>query len=202
MLKDIRVEKDRLRAQNRALREHLSPQEKLGRDLEICARLLSLSQYIECDTLFVYVSKPPMEVGTEYLIQAAWSYGKQTAAPRCVLGTREMCFYTISRPQDLAAGMFGVREPVLERCQKAQASEKSLCVVPGISFDLSGFRLGYGKGYYDRFLAEFPGRTIGICYQENVYPALPHGRFDRPVEWVVTEKSAYSVPFGLAAQKR
>ncbi|MDD6174436.1 MAG: 5-formyltetrahydrofolate cyclo-ligase [Firmicutes bacterium] len=201
MLKDIRVEKERLRAQNRQLRERLSPEEKLQQDLRIAARLLSLPQYRSCDTLFVYVSKPPLEVDTSYLIQAGWAQGKFVAAPRCVPGTREMQFYLIERPQNLAPGSFGVREPVPERCPAAQATKRSLCVVPGISFDQAGYRLGYGKGYYDRFLAGFPGKTVGICYEENLLAVLPHGRFDRPVDWIITEKSAYAVPFGLSAQR-
>lgn len=201
-VRDIRVEKERLRAQNRALREQIPPEEKQRRDLLICKRLLSMPQYRACDSLFVYVSKPPLEVGTEYLIQAAWTHDKIAAAPRCISGTREMCFYVITRPEDLAAGAFGVREPVPERCRKAKATQHSLCVVPGISFDPAGYRLGYGKGYYDRFLAGFPGKTVGICYQENLLPILPHGRFDRPVDWIVTEKSVCAVPFELPAQKR
>ncbi len=202
MLNDIRVEKNRLRTKNRMLREQISPEEKLERDLQICIRLLSLPQYRSCDSLFVYVSKPPLEVGTEYLIQAAWADEKKAAVPRCIPGTREMCFHVISQPEDLAAGSFGVREPIPDQCPKAQATAQSLCIVPGISFDLAGYRLGYGKGYYDRFLAGFPGKTIGICYQENLLPKLPHGRFDRAVEWIVTEKSAYAVPFTPAAHKR
>ena len=202
MLRDIRAEKERLRARNRQLRELLSPAQKQQKDLKIAAQLLSRPQYQTCDTLFIYVSKPPLEIDTVWLIQAGWTHEKAVAAPRCVPGTREMRFYFIETPQDLAPGSFGVREPIPEQCAPARATARSLCVVPGISFDSAGYRLGYGKGYYDRFLAGFPGKTVGICYEENLLAVLPHGRFDRPVDWIITEKTAYAVPFGLPAQRR
>lgn len=188
MLRDIRLRKDALRTKSRTYRLALEPAQKERWDLEICRRLLALQQYKKCDTLFVYVSKPPLEVGTEMLIQAAWSAGKKVAVPRCVPGTREMVFYEITTPRDLEAGTFGVGEPRVGRCRPAAAAPQSFCVVPGLCFDDSGYRLGYGKGYYDRFLARFPGKTAGICYCQCVYRNLPHGRFDRPVGWIITEK--------------
>ena len=87
MLRDIRAEKERLRARNRQLRELLSPAQKQQKDLKIAAQLLSRPQYQNCDTLCIYVSKPPLEIDTVWLIQAGWTHDKAVAAPRCVPGT-------------------------------------------------------------------------------------------------------------------
>ena len=66
--------------------------------------------------------------------------------------------------------------------------QNSLCVVPGMAFDCDGYRLGYGKGYYDRFLSGYHGVTAGICYSDCIRWKLPRGRFDRPVDILVTDK--------------
>jgi len=60
--------------------------------------------------------------------------------------------------------------------------------VPGLSFDLQGYRLGFGKGYYDRFLSDFGGVTVGVCYGKCTVTELPRGAFDRAVDIVMTEK--------------
>ena len=89
---------------------------------------------------------------------------------------------------DLEDGFFGVLEPDPQKAKKAETTEKSVCIVPAFLFDENGYRLGYGKGYYDRFLSKFEGKTVGICYDENIRNSLMHGKFDRPVGLIVTEK--------------
>ena len=85
----------------------------------------------------------------------------------------------------LAAGRFGIMEPV-NRTAPAIPDEDSLCIVPALTCDKSGLRLGYGRGYYDRFLAGFPGKSVIICYSDFVgeVPAEPH---DRRADAVITD---------------
>ena len=83
--------------------------------------------------------------------------------------------------------MFGVLEPEPVADNLYNESDGGLCIVPAFSYDWRGYRLGYGKGYYDRFLSRFEGNMVGICYSECVQRSLPHGRYDRPVELLVTE---------------
>jgi 5-formyltetrahydrofolate cyclo-ligase len=64
----------------------------------------------------------------------------------------------------------------------------SVCIVPAFMFDRRGYRLGYGKGYYDRYLSKYEGSTIGICYGENLQNELFHGKYDRCVDLIVTDK--------------
>lgn len=186
-VRDIRVEKDQVRRQCRQYREQLSAGEKRKLDTEIQSRFLALREYAGAGALFLYVSKE-IEVDTHSLIGAAWANGKRVAVPRCVPETREMEFYWIRVWEDLEEGAFGVLEPIPGRCTLVEGYQEGLCVVPGLSFDAEGYRLGYGKGYYDRFLSRFGGRTVGLCYQECMRWRLPHGRYDRPVEILVTER--------------
>ena len=67
---------------------------------------------------------------------------------------------------------------------------KSICIIPGIVFDKEGFRVGYGKGYYDRFLAEYDGTKFGLAYNECILDTVPRGRFDRHVDILISEKGA------------
>ncbi|MDR1806143.1 MAG: 5-formyltetrahydrofolate cyclo-ligase [Clostridium sp.] len=186
MTGDIRAEKNEIRAQCKRWRSKLGEQEKAALDSRIRNRVLALWQYREAKSLYSYVSGA-LEVDTRGIIEAAWAAGKEVAVPRCVPNTREMEFCLISSWEELEPGTFGVPEPK-SACPLAVPSEESLCLVPGLSFDSSGARLGFGKGYYDRFLAAFPGRAAGLCYEGCVRPHVPCGRFDRHLPIVITEK--------------
>jgi 5-formyltetrahydrofolate cyclo-ligase len=186
-VKNIREVKKNLRARYRKFREHMDPEQKLAKDCSIQSRLLALAEYSRADTLFTYVSKP-IEVDTISLIKAAFANHKRVAVPRCVPETRGMEFYYIQSLDDLEKGTFGVLEPVPSKCQLVTDYSKGLCIVPGLCFDAQGYRLGYGKGYYDRFLADFKGDTVGICYAGCVQWNLPHGYYDKPVDLLITEK--------------
>lgn len=187
LVTDIRPVKDALRRKHREWRENLAKEEKLQLDTAIAKQVRRLWQYQRCATLLTYVSTP-IEVDTRRIIRQALEDGKRVAVPRCVPGTRQMEFYYICSEETLSPGSFGVLEPDPFRCERLTDMSDGLCIVPAFSYDWHGFRLGYGKGYYDRFLSGFDGCRIGICYSACVQRSLPHGRFDRPVELLVTEK--------------
>ena len=184
---DIRPLKTKLRAQYKDLRRKLPPFEKQRRDEAIAARVASLWQYKQCRILLCYVSTP-LEVDTIGIIRRAFADGKQVAVPRCVENTRQMEFYCIQSLDELAPGTFGVLEPNPKTGFLLKDFTNGLCLVPALCYDWKGFRLGYGKGYYDRFLAEFKGHVIGLCYSDCIRRHLPHGKYDRPVDLLVTDK--------------
>lgn len=186
-MKDIRPIKTELRQKYRSLRQNMSQEIKDRYDEAITDQVMRLWQYKRQSVLLIYVSTP-IEVDTLRIIQCALNDGKRVAVPRCIPNTRNMEFYYIRSLQDLEPGSFGVLEPNPNPANLYKESEGGLCIVPAFSYDWRGFRLGYGKGYYDRFLSRFEGNMVGICYSECVQRSLPHGRFDRPVELLVTEK--------------
>ena len=184
---DIRALKMRLREEYRAKRTALTEEEKQRRDTEIAKTVRSLWQYRDNDLLLTYVSTP-IEVDTRLIIETALRDGKTVAVPRCVPQTRNMEFYRIRSLDELEQGSFGVMEPLPKKENLVEDFSRGLCLVPAFCYDFLGYRLGYGKGYYDRFLSDFGGNMIGICYSDCIRHRLPHGRFDRAVELIVTEK--------------
>ncbi len=186
-MKDIREYKNRLRQRYRSYRENLSPADKLRLDEDILSRVTRLNQYATATTVLVYVSTP-IEVDTRRLIERALADGKQVAVPRCVPNSRNMEFYRIDSLDELSKGTFGVDEPTPDPQRLISPECGGLCIVPALCYDEFGYRLGYGKGYYDRYLSGFKGITVGICYSACVRRSLVHGRYDRPVELLITER--------------
>ncbi len=185
-VKDIRPIKQQLREHYKQLRRELPPKDKEHRDRRVADHVRRLWQYTKNDTLLCYVSTD-IEVDTHRIIECALQDGKKVAVPRCIPGTRLMEFYYIDSLSDLAPGSFGVLEPVADPEKLLTDLSSGLCLVPALCYDLEGYRLGYGKGYYDRYLAGFEGSLVGLCYSDCIERHLPHGRFDRPVETLVTE---------------
>lgn len=185
---DIREYKKELRAKYRKIRTDMSCDDKADRDRRILERILASGQYENAQIILTYVSTD-IEVNTRELIKESIARKKRVAVPRCIDGTRDMDFYFIKSLDDLEKGTFGVLEPVPEKCVKAYAFETALCIIPGLGFDMYGYRLGYGKGYYDRFLSAHPKLfKMGICYCACTCNRLIHGRFDIEADMLVTEK--------------
>ncbi|MCL2884456.1 MAG: 5-formyltetrahydrofolate cyclo-ligase [Oscillospiraceae bacterium] len=184
---DIRLIKKDLREKSKILRRALSADEKAARDAQIAALVTALPAFAQADVLLTYIALP-IEVDTAAVIRAARGAGKAVAAPRCVPGTSDMVFYFFDTEADLAPGTFGVPEPVANSAHELRDFSTGLCLVPALSYDRQGYRLGYGKGYYDRFLSNYSGVTVGLCYHDCVGELLPHGKYDRPVDLLVTEK--------------
>ena len=172
------------RKEHLAIRNAMSEKEVAEKSGVIVKRLLQTGWYQNAQEIFAYYPLKN-EVDCRALFLQAWSDGKKIALPR----TREenqMDFYYIDDFMQLKEGAFHVMEP-MENCVRA-VPDKQPVIVPGSVFGRDGSRYGYGKGYYDRFLAKFNGKTIGICYDENISQSLMHGKFDRPVDLIVTEK--------------
>lgn len=189
---DLRIYKNELREESKKYRREMSKEDKAERDLRIRRRLQTLYQYPGAKTILCYTSKA-IEVDTFGIIQDAWDAGKQVAVPRCVDGTRLMEFYLIKSFDDLEKGSFGVLEPIVAQCELLTDFSSSICVVPALGYDLDGYRLGYGAGYYDRFLSNYPGLKVGIIYAACVKPRLPRGRYDVPVSLLLTEDYLRSI---------
>lgn len=185
---DLREHKKNLRAKYKKYRLDMPKDVKKSCDERIFSRLIQLSVYKNCKTVLAYVSTA-IEVDTIMLIKQALADGKTVAVPRCVEGTRDMVFYVIKSLDDLEEGSFSVLEPVPEKCRELTDFSDALCIVPALVYDQSGFRLGYGKGYYDRFLSAHKGMyLVGIGYCGCTVTKLIHGCFDVSVDLLVTEK--------------
>ena len=190
---DIREQKNALREKYKQIRKEMPADMKKVRDEKILYKLTSLPVYKNCETVLTYVSTP-IEVDTRMLIEKALSDGKKVAVPKCIKGTRDMEFYLINSFDDLEEGSFSVLEPVPEKCVPLKKINKAICIVPALAYDRYGYRLGYGKGYYDRFLSAHKNVfKIGFGYCCCTETKLNHGRYDIPVDFLVTEKYVKNV---------
>lgn len=187
MVTDIRVVKQKLRTELKAVRMAMPKEEQQKKDAAILKRLVTLPEYQTAKRVFVYVSTA-IEVDTHALIERALADGKIVAVPRCTPGKIAMTFHQIGSFKELMPGAFGVLEPDPVKSPELRDDRQSICILPGLGYDLSGYRLGYGKGYYDRFLSRYHGVRIGLCYNGCVRERLPHGRYDRAASILVTEK--------------
>lgn len=183
---DIREYKKNLRKKYKNLRISMLQDEKAEKDNKIFSRLIQTREYREAKTILPYVSTD-IEVDTKKLIEYSLANSKSVAVPYCVENSREMDFYLIKSPDDLKPRTFGVLEPDSEKCEKLTDFTSSICIVPALSYDMYGFRLGYGKGYYDRFLNRYNGKKIGICYESCITARLRKGRYDVACEAIITE---------------
>ena len=187
---DIREYKAELRERYRKVRQEMPAHEKSGCDQKILERILRLNTYKNCRTLLTYVSSE-IEVDTRKLLKTALDDGKIVGVPRCVPQSREIEFYIINSISDLSAGAYSIPEPDPLKCEKLIDYNSSVCIIPGLVFDKRGYRLGYGKGYYDRFLSDYKGETVGICYSNCVRGHLFNSRFDQKCNMLLTERYTF-----------
>lgn len=153
------------------------------RSEQLAARLFKASAYREARSVYAYIAFN-QEVRTRPIIERAWSDGKRVAVPKIVGG--EMRFIWLESFDRLAPqGAFGILEPVEDG--PIAGDDSALVLVPGLAFDARGHRLGYGGGYYDRWLAAHPGHpTIALCYDFQMVSELHVEAHDRAVDVVIS----------------
>lgn len=184
----LREEKAALRAQYLATRRSISPQvhEKISH--AVCDRFLALASYRYSEHILLYAPLSG-ELDIMPIAREALLAGKSVWFPRCDTARRSMTFHRVTDLESqLHIGAYGIREPDASLPVYHTDFCSSVCIVPAILFDRKGYRLGYGKGYYDRFLPEFRGTSIGAAASDFILDSLPHGRFDRTVDILLTEK--------------
>ena len=163
--------------------------------------LLSLNEFKRADLILTYVSTDG-EIDTHELLTGCFAAKsplqseKRVAVPKIVKTETNVSaieFYEIKSLSDLEKSNFGILEPV-NSCKKAQINNSGhiFCVIPALVCNPDGFRVGYGKGYYDRFLADYAGESAVLCYLDNIreFPVEPH---DRAASIIVTEEGVIYV---------
>lgn len=185
---EMKQKKKALRREIRALRAVHSDEEIHAMSLKVLEHVKALPEYQEAETLFVYVDCKH-ETETSDLIRQAWADGKRTAVPK-VIGENMKFFYITSLENDLEEGYFGIREPYEKNpADEAADREGSLMLMPGVAFDEARHRIGYGGGFYDRYLEAHPGlRTAALAFEFQVKAEVPFEKFDILPGRIVTEK--------------
>lgn len=201
---DAALRKSALRKQAKDVRRGLGDEERSAADLGIAGKVLMTPEWGSARLVLTYLSFGT-EVETRRLISLAWAARKTVAIPWCVPGTRDMRWFRVAPPDlaghsgldDLVRSRFGVEEPVPDDTKEVDPNGgRAIALVPGLTFDLRGYRLGYGGGFYDTFLSTFKGRSVGLCREAQLCRE-PGGlealgvidSHDLPVDVVVTESS-------------
>ena len=170
-------------------RAEFSREERREMDRDIAAGMIDSPLFKNASMLLIYA---PLEneINLLPLAHVARKRGIPVAFPRCDKETNTMQFYILPEGQKLTPGAYGIPEPP-EDTPVCVPDKRALCVVPALSYDLSGNRIGYGKGYYDRYLATFPGVTVGATYAAMLLKSVPTEAHDLPVDWLFTERGAF-----------
>ena len=174
-----------------ALRSSIEESVRKEKSLAICQKISDLPIFLECDALFIY-APIKSEADPLPLFEVASRLGIRIAFPISIIDTSTLDFRFVDSLNDLNVGAYGIREPN-QSAPKATFTQKSICIVPALAFDSTGNRLGYGKGYYDRFLSSFTGLSIGITFDELKCPALPIECTDISVDLIITDKESVKI---------
>ncbi|KMY54757.1 hypothetical protein AC623_13120 [Bacillus sp. FJAT-27231] len=154
---------------------------------QIARRLFALKEWQEAQTVAITVSNMP-EVDTWQIIRQGWIEGKRIVVPKCIPAERGMNFHELTAFTELETVYSGLYEPVPSCTSIVDRSRMDLILVPGLAFSRSGSRLGFGGGYYDRFLASYNGKTAALAFSQQLVEELPKEPHDLPVKKILTEE--------------
>jgi 5-formyltetrahydrofolate cyclo-ligase len=191
-----RAAKEGLRKRLAALRRSLNAEARAERAAAACALLGREACFDQARVVLGYAPLR-FELDPGPLLELARTRGKQVALPRVVPDTGELSLHVYAEGDVLEESGFGVREP-LAAAARLQPEQIDLVLVPGLAFDAGGYRLGYGKGFYDRLLPSLRGaHSAGMAFELSLLPEVPREEHDIPVQRVVTEKRVLIAQAGL-----
>lgn len=174
-----------LRAELRRRAAAMDPARRRESERALLARFLALPAAAEAGALLLFAGVGT-EPDTRPLLEDLWRRGRGVLLPKCLPG-RAMEARRVRGWEELEPGAFGIPEPS-DACPAVDKGDIDLILVPALCYDLSRRRLGQGGGYYDRYLAGYTGRTVGLCREGLLQRAVPAEEHDRAVDLVVTEE--------------
>lgn len=145
------------------------------------------------------------EVHTQKIMREAWASGKVVYLPKCVPDLKRLDFYRVDDERQLGGTFYGIPEPDPNRCEALSVDRLDLVLVPGLVFDRFGYRIGYGGGYYDRFLQNIGAGTplLSLAYPFQITEeALPRESFDLPVDRLITIQGVIHCQANRMAERR
>lgn len=175
------------------LKQEQSAADVCNKSRQICQRILAFESYEKAHTILAYMAMEK-EVDLDVLFQNAWQAGKHIAVPKCLPSSHEMDFGEITSYDDVETGFYGIREPngtcrLLDLDALHCKADNVLILMPGIAFDRFCNRIGYGGGYYDRFLQRYPQfPTLAPTFDFQIFEReLPIDPTDQKPDQIVTE---------------
>ena len=175
------MDKKALRGKIRELKRAMTQEQIEQKSALLCEAFIGSEQYKQAKTIYGYLPYN-QEIRTEAILERALQDGKRVAVPK-IYGD-EMKFFYLSDLSKVEKGYAGIPEPVADAPVAEDPS--ALVLMPGLAFTRNGDRMGYGGGYYDRFLAAEPAHpTVALCYEFQIVEHIPTEDYDIPVDLVL-----------------
>ncbi|GAB2489528.1 5-formyltetrahydrofolate cyclo-ligase [Alkalibacterium psychrotolerans] len=128
------------------------------------------------------------EWDTRPVIKKAWSEGKRVCVPKSIHSDRVLHFYDLTSFDQLEKGYFGIEEPRTDKTVRCETETIELLIVPGLVFTAAGYRIGFGGGFFDRFLKDFNKPTVSLLHSNQIVESFPIEPHDVPVDFLITEE--------------
>lgn len=184
------MEKEELRKDAIHRLKDLRTNERIEIERGLLNQLLNSEHWKNAKTIGITISQG-FEWNTEPIIKAAWEAGKDVCAPKCTPETKALNFYKFTSYNQLEVVYYNLKEPNKTSTDIVEKNDVDLIIVPGVLFDKMGYRIGFGGGYYDRFLQDFHNQTLSLVSTVQLVGELPNDTFDIPVQYIVTESTVF-----------
>lgn len=186
--------KKQIRLAKKEERARLSLEDVRQQSNQICSNICDLAVFKSATTILVY-SPIGNEVDMTKIVQVAMASNKQLAYPSTDSTNNTMTFHTVTSIADLKptkSGSFKLQEPEPHPSTLVTPDKNTLMIVPGLAFDKDFYRIGYGGGFYDKYLELHPVlTTIGVCYDFQLIPSAYPNQYDKPVGSIMTPTGHY-----------
>jgi len=189
-MEDLKAKKSEIRKSTRAKRDALSKKERSGKSAAIMEQLFDFANFLESRIILFYMSNNS-EVDTEAMVRKALEIEKIVALPLIDRGKQEIVPFKVNNlEKDVRPGYRKIREPIPQRCKQVPVKHVNLAIIPGIAFDERGGRIGYGTGFYDRFIPrlDITTRKVALSFECQIVPQIPMEPHDRYTDIIITEK--------------
>ena len=183
--------KNELRQKYRALRDSFGEEFINKASYSTSNNLQKIEEFVKADIVLLYYPTKN-EISPLPLFEICLKMGKTVAFPVCQKESTTLMFKKVTSLDMLSPSSFGIFEPN-EECEIIIPTEKTICITPALLFSKDGHRLGYGKGYYDRFLKDFNGISVGFSYSDCVLDFIPHDAHDIPLDMIITESEVLKI---------
>lgn len=182
------MDKETIRSQMMKTLQQQTIEEKRNRENQLFVSLTESTLWKNANIIGITISGD-IEWNTKPIIEYAWKQQKTVVVPKCIPSKKELIFYEIDAFNQLTKGYANLQEPDPLKTIKINKKSIDLLIVPGIAFDERGYRIGFGGGYYDRFLQDFDVLTASLVSDLQIKHKIPNDKYDIPVNYLITEKN-------------
>src|SRR5690625_4463556 len=181
------MKKSTLRKQILVKLKNINPNKKMNIESELYPSVFQASLWKSANVIGITCSQP-FEWNTYPIIEQAWLEKKIVTVPKSYPKTNEMKFFQINNKRQLVKGYANILEPDVHKTIRIDEQKIDLLFVPGLLFDHDGYRIGFGGGYYDRFLQQFTNPTVSLVGDLQMTDKIPRDSFDIPVQYLVKKE--------------